>query len=169
MTCSIESCERQARAQGLCRRHYDQQRANGTLVVRQGQRRPIEDRFWEKVNKGESCWLWTATVNAGGYGTFFPQGRGGVRAHRWSYEHLVGPIPEGLDLDHLCRVRHCVNPAHLEPVTRAENVRRGLHGVRNGKTHCNHGHKFTPETSHFSPSGRRHCRICRAAARRASS
>ncbi len=82
------------------------------------------ERFWAKVEKTDGCWLWTGAENGRGYGTFWSEGMV-VRAHRWAYGHLAGPIPDGLDLDHLCRVKSCVNPDHLEPVTHRVNVRRG--------------------------------------------
>jgi hypothetical protein len=89
-----------------------------------------EERFWPKVDKTETCWLWVGAIGTGGYGNFYISSVGrrirSVRAHRWAYEHLVGSIPDGLDLDHLCRNRACVNPAHLEPVTRRVNLRRGI-------------------------------------------
>lgn len=81
------------------------------------------DRFFAKVEKTNDCWLWRAATTVG-YGVFKRATKVLVYAHRWSYEHHVGPIPEGLHIDHLCRVRACVNPAHLEPVTLAENNRR---------------------------------------------
>lgn len=84
----------------------------------------VQIRFLRKVDKTDSCWLWTAYVNDDGYGMFRDNGRL-LSAHVWSYEHEHGPVPDGLELDHTCRVRACVNPAHLEPVTHAENVRRG--------------------------------------------
>ena len=83
------------------------------------------------------CWLWQGYKNPKGYGIAGHNGKI-CRAHRVMYEELVGPIPEGLDIDHLCRVRHCVNPDHLEPVTRRENILRGLHGRL--KLFCNQGH-----------------------------
>ncbi len=85
----------------------------------------IRSRFDEKIHKDEAngCWLWTAARNENGYPLLWAGGKM-IRAHRFSYEVHVGSIPAGLDLDHLCRVRHCVNPAHLEPVTRSENLRR---------------------------------------------
>lgn len=85
------------------------------------------ERFWQKVEKTSSCWLWRGHVKATGYGQVAFE-RGPVKkkflAHRVSYELLVGPVPQGLTLDHLCKVRRCVNPAHLEPVTQKENARR---------------------------------------------
>jgi len=89
----------------------------------------LPDRFWDKVQAepNTGCWLWDANTTRGGYGHFKVSGRM-VYAHRLAYEKLVGPIPDGLSLDHLCRVPGCVNPDHLEPVTHAENVRRGDSG-----------------------------------------
>lgn len=82
-------------------------------------------------------------------------------AHRMAYEELVGPIADGLQIDHLCRVRCCVNPAHLEPVTQAENIRRGVSptAANRRKTHCKHGHEFTTENTRLVPEGRI-CRRC---------
>lgn len=89
-------------------------------------RTPVE-RFWSKVDKTQTCWLWTGTATPKGYGQFAPH-RVHVYAHRYAYELMVGPIPEGLTIDHVaergCRSRRCVNPAHLEVVTRGENTRR---------------------------------------------
>lgn len=117
---------------------------------------------------GTKCWLWTAgTLH--GYGQFscrrtIYRSRT-QRAHRISYEMYVGPIPEGLQLDHLCRVRRCVNPEHLEPVTCAENVRRGRAGeafalAQMAKTHCPQGHAYAGSNLYVPPSGGRYCRIC---------
>lgn len=96
-------------------------------AVRKGRgsnrRSPIIDRFWAKVEPAGSCWAWTGHRQPNGYGQF-TQNQVVVYAHRWSYEHFIGPIPEGLHLDHLCRNPWCVKPHHLEPVTQAENNRR---------------------------------------------
>jgi hypothetical protein len=103
------------------------------------------------------CWLWVGTRHhKTGHGKFWLNNRT-MQAHRVAYELLVGPIPDGLTLDHLCRVRACVNPAHLEPVTLEENVARGLASPT--KTHCVHGHEFTKENTRHA-QGRRHCRAC---------
>lgn len=85
-----------------------------------------EERFWRKLEKTETCWLWTAAKQQNGYGMFGTEPSSKVTtAHRYSYELHVGPIPEEMQIDHLCRVRACVNPAHLEVVTGLQNIRRG--------------------------------------------
>lgn len=90
-----------------------------------------------------------------------------AKVHRVVYEALVGPIPDGMVIDHLCRQPSCVNPAHLEPVTRRENVLRGLTlpAANARKTHCKHGHEFTPENTYLFPTGTRGCRTCARAAK----
>lgn len=122
----------------------------------------VADRFWAKVDKTETCWLWTAGSFSRGYGRFTLSHGKYVSAHRWAFEHLMGPIPEGLDLDHLCRTPACVNPAHLEPVTHAENVRRGEVWTISGmKTHCPSGHEYVGDNLYLRPSdGARVCRTC---------
>lgn len=125
----------------------------------------LPERFWSKVQQTETCWNWTATRCRGGYGQFRLDGKI-QRAHRVSYLHLVGEIPAGLELDHLCRNRACVNPDHLEPVTRRENTIRGAAGEVNARrelsrTHCKRGHAFDEQNTLWS-KGRRYCRPCRA-------
>lgn len=113
------------------------------------------ERFWPKVDKGgpDGCWLWTASFNPYGYGQFYTGSRLG-KAHRFAYELVVGPIPDGLELDHLCRNRGCVNPAHLEPVTHVENQRR----MR--KSHCFRGHAYDEANTLKLRDGKRQCRSC---------
>lgn len=113
-----------------------------------------------KISEAPSgCWLWTAYLDKKGYGRLRWQGKG-CKAHRLVYELLVGPIPAGLQIDHLCRVRNCVNPAHMEPVTLAENVRRGTSGAINRtKTHCPKGHEYTADNT-YTHKGKRACKAC---------
>lgn len=108
------------------------------------------------------CWLWTGNLSSQGYGRA-PSGQRGKHlfAHRVMYEAHVGRIPQGMELDHLCRVRACVNPDHLEPVTHAENVRRGQSGQKwREKTHCPSGHPYDEANTKWY-QGRRYCRACR--------
>uniref|UniRef100_UPI00351F6BF2 HNH endonuclease signature motif containing protein n=1 Tax=Mycolicibacterium fortuitum TaxID=1766 RepID=UPI00351F6BF2 len=132
-------------------------------------RRADIDRFLEKIQPAESgCIEWTGGLNGAGYGQFYV-GRtsldetGKSYAHRWSYQHYVGPIPEGMHLDHLCRNRKCVNPEHLEPVTLRENVLRGEGPSANHakKTHCPQGHSYSGGNLYVHPvNGQRYCREC---------
>lgn len=116
--------------------------------------------FLSHIDKTEDgCWLWQGWINPGGYGRALFNRYSG-QAHRLSYEIHVGPIPEGLTLDHLCRVRHCVNPAHLEPVTHRENVRRGRNAATK-RTHCPHGHPYDEANTYINPRGDWECRACR--------
>jgi hypothetical protein len=128
-----------------------------TPIVPRGTSALIEDRFWPKVEVGD-CWEWTAATDEGGYGIFAvpPRGRSD-RAHRVAWRMLVGEIPAGTELDHLCRNHLCVNPDHLEPVTHRVNMRRGLHAT---KTHCVNGHEYTPKNTYITPKGSRSCRAC---------
>lgn len=144
-----------------------------------GWRKPVATRFWNKVDKNGpivnaelgSCWSWTAGCCKKGYGTFVvyeDDVRRTVGAHRVAYRLIIGPVPEGMTLDHLCRNRACVNPAHLDPVTNRVNILRGFnHAAQNArKTHCKYGHELTPEnTLVAAPSrpNRRDCLTCHLA------
>lgn len=126
------------------------------LVLR---RKPTSiERFWAKVDKSGECWLWTGCLNRDGYGHISD----GSLAHRFSYEIHVGPIPDGLTIDHLCRSRACVNPDHLEPVTLRTNILRGTSpsAVNAVKTHCKNGHPFDSANTRILPEGWRRCRLC---------
>lgn len=129
---------------------------------------PVE-RFWSRVDRTESCWIWTAAKTGSGYGNFSPSEGVNVSAHIFSYELEYGPVPRQpgirLVLDHLCRRRDCVRPSHLELVTNRENILRGTgFSARHASaTHCAKGHEFTPENTaeRTRPEGGRLCRECR--------
>lgn len=122
--------------------------------------RPAAERFWAKVELTEDCWVWTGHLRRG-YGTLMRNGEHGY-AHRFAYESLVGPIPEGLQIDHLCRNRACVNPSHMEPVTRRENILRGEGSAAKNarKTHCKRGHILSGENLYLYKGAVRICRQC---------
>ncbi len=126
----------------------------------------LPDRFVDKImfEPNTGCWLWMAGQNGKGYGVFKPsRSRRNAYAHRYAYEQLVGPIAPGLEIDHLCRVRHCVNPAHLEPVPPVINQQRGNspNQIINRSGACLRGHPWTPESTYYFPGGKKkRCRIC---------
>ena len=161
-TCSIDTCDRPARTRGWCVTHYDRWLKRGDA----NWHRPTAfDRFVAKIEFGD-CWLWTSTTTKDGYGEFYvasPNGRGSARhtpAHRWSYEHFVGPIPDGLHIDHLCRVRACVNPDHLEPVTVQVNLLRSpvQPSTQNAmRLFCKRGHALPPPVA---GERKRRCKVC---------
>ena len=132
----------------------------------------LPPRFWAKVCVLDNgCWEWTGARMTNGYGVVWAgEQRGTILVHRWAYECLVGPIPDRLQSDHLCHGadkacgggrecshRRCVFPAHLEPVSHLENVRRGLVGQ---KTRCPQGHPYTGSNLYRGPRGDRRCRKC---------
>ena len=121
------------------------------------------ERFWTKVDFTDTCWLWLGAKYPCGYGEFALPGNNIRGAHRVAYEFCIGPIPKGLTLDHLCRIRHCVNPWHLDAVTLAENILRGRSpsAMHARQTHCIHGHPFDEANTYYYPSGGRGCRACR--------
>lgn len=180
-TCSIDECSRVAVARGWCDPHYRRWKKHGDPL--HGRIRtdvqPI-DRFMVKVEiPGEDeCWTWTGYTNESGYGRFAEGGRLWL-AHRWSYTYFVGPIPEGLELDHTCHTddascrggvtcphRRCVNPMHLEPVTGDVNTERGRSGQHWAeRTSCPQGHPYD-HTNTYEHRGKRYCRTCVNAAGR---
>ncbi len=118
---------------------------------------------WDKIDKTKTCWNWIGHINSSGYGEYYIK-NSKIRAHRFIYELLVGKIPENLVIDHLCKNRKCVNPAHLEPVTNRENIIRGdgISSLNRRKTHCVHGHPFDEKNT--APRKRKNgamWRVCR--------
>lgn len=170
-TCRVTECTNLGHTRQLCHAHYRRFRLYGDpAAIKTMQGEPPEVRFWAKVDKklGDGCWLWTGATNRG-YGAFTPVAPGPqLKAHRYAYELEVGPIPDGLQIDHLCRTPLCVNPAHMEPVTSRVNTLRGdtFQAANLAKTHCVNGHEFTPENtlvrkpSPRLPNGGRWCRTC---------
>lgn len=174
-TCA--DCDRPVHARGRCNVHYNRWRR-----LRDPQAEPllnlsgdIEERFWARVNKTDGgCWLWASSTTEGGYGTFAFAGKR-FAAHVWAYERSVGPVPDGLQLDHVCHTRddscaggpgcphrRCVNPDHLEPVTARENTLRGnsLQAANAVKTYCANGHPFDEANTRVNARGGRMCRAC---------
>jgi hypothetical protein len=135
----------------------------------------VDERFWAKVEEPfdaiNDCWVWKAARSQKGYGQFRigPRGAGSNRnilAHVWAYEFFNGPVPKGNELHHICETKSCVNPSHLEPLTRAEHMRRSPNwrasmGARGrAKTHCRHGHPLSGNNLYLDGRGRRNCREC---------
>lgn len=126
------------------------------------------ESFWRNVARASDaeCWAWTGRTIRTGYGLFLWTANGkrtGTTAHRYAFQLMHGALPKDVDLDHLCRNRACVNPAHLDPVSHTENVRRGRSGAFNReKTHCVRGHAYSPENTRRNSKGGRVCRKCSA-------
>lgn len=168
--CSIEGCERKHFGHGWCATHYARWNRHGST---DDPKPSLSERFWNKVNADGVCWEWMGASRSGkpgGYGAFNAGGKM-VSSHRFAYEDLVGPIPEGLIIDHLCKNKPCVNPDHLEPVTPGENIRRGalpfIAKERGRKvTHCPRTHLYTTENTLYNTYGHRSCRTCRDDRRR---
>lgn len=166
MICSIDGCDAVVKSRGWCIKHYTRWRSHGDPMFTLFD---MSVRLWGRIAEPPSgCWLWLGNTTRNGYGQISMGGRKTQRmhmTHRLVWELLVGEIPTGLELDHLCRQRSCCNPAHLEPVTRRENLVRGKTIIADavGRTHCIHGHEFTPENTYLDRRGKRGCRECRAA------
>lgn len=170
--CLVGGCDKPTVGQGLCRKHYQRNWKHGdpSINLRPEMEQTLEERFWAKVNKDGPipgycphlgpCWLWEASCSLDGYGQIGVYGSL-VRAHRFSYELMCEPIPDGLEIDHLCRVRACVNPAHLQPVTSQVNAHRGADAriiERGGK--CAKGHDMTRDNIYWKANRRPMCRTC---------
>lgn len=160
--CSVEGCGRTHYGRGLCSAHYQRWRTGREVngPIERKSRRPLAERLIAgiEVDEATGCWNWQG-AKVYGYGYISSGAEKSMRqsrTHRVAYELLIGPIPEGLELDHLCRNRACCNPDHLEPVTHAVNAQR-----RPQQTHCVKGHELTPENVRVRKDrGTRECRIC---------
>lgn len=170
--CSVGECGRKHYGHGLCAAHYARQRRSGTVSEDTPVRspgRPVIDRFMEKVRKNEGgCWIWIGSLSNKGYGQLGVGRRdeGLVTAHRWSYEHFIGPIPDGLWVLHHCDVKACVNPEHLYVGTLEDNMRDVVERGRSKKippTACKNGHEYVQGSWTWRPSsdGRYQYRACK--------
>jgi len=155
-TCAVNGCDRQGRLRrGVCDMHYQRLMRWGTTEPR-----TIAVRFWAKVDQSGDCWLWTGSHQPNGYPKFHAAIGGGY-AHRASYVLNVGPIPEGVTIDHICNHPSCVRPDHLRLATQQENILRstGPAAVNARKTHCINGHSLA-DAYIAKHSVRRQCRQC---------
>lgn len=157
--CSVDDCGREHSGHGLCKMHLKRLRRTAST---DDPRRTPRQRFDALVMRTDGCWLWQGGADHRGYGSFWRDGKGRL-AHRESYEMHVGPIPSGMQLDHLCRTPRCVRPDHLEPVTGRVNLLRGsgFAAVNAAKTHCIHGHLLAGDNLRIDREGKRRCEECR--------
>lgn len=128
---------------------------------------PVEERLGDKFTIGPGCWIWHAAIDDNGYGRVHNPG-GSCLAHVVLYEFVVGPVPDGLELDHTCRTPSCVRPSHMEPVTHAENmarVPRELFDSHSHITRCPRDHAYTPANT-YRRNGSRHCKACKLESQR---
>lgn len=167
--CIVPDCDRTTVAKGLCHKHWKRMRSNGTLELQRRNYKGMDEqeRFWMYVNKQGKphpifptpCWEWTGSLIKGGYALFRlsstnPSQQEKILAHRYSFELTYYPIPEGMEIDHMCKTRHCVNPDHLDLVTRQENIDRSQ------KSECLRGHPYSPENTKIKRSGKGYKRVC---------
>jgi hypothetical protein len=179
-SCSVDGCSDDVFVKGMCRTHYHRNWRLGdpeAKLTRNAPGTPTQTRLWSFVQRGgqNDCWPWAGNIDRGGYGLFKVGPKQRI-AHRLMYELLIAPIPEGMDLDHLCHTRdmachggsqcahrRCVNPAHLEPVSGRINSLRGRSqpAANALKTHCPKGHAYDERNTYVNPrTGGRTCREC---------
>ena len=166
LKCSIDKCSKPRHGKWRCSKHEKDYRLQKYGIEKKS--RPLElneypkyiENWVDKTSNSAGCWLWKGYKNKHGYGIWT---RGGGFSHRRIYEYLIGEIPEGLQLDHLCRNPPCCNPQHLEPVTAYENQYRSpisFVTLNSKKTHCPQGHEYNEENTYIRPNGHRKCKAC---------
>lgn len=167
--CAVTECDRGAvcvfkdNGKKYCESHWSALQRDPDTSRLKYIPRGDKERLMVKVKKIDGHWMWNGSLDGNGkYGGFHYKGKQ-RRAHRVAWELFVGPIPEGMVLDHMCRVTQCVNPDHLQVVTQRENLLIGetLQAENAKKTHCIRGHEFNDINTYFTPSGGRACRPCR--------
>ena len=161
--CSLDGCNGTHQARGYCFKHWKKWRKYGDPL---GGYAPLTAREYLDANttRAGECLEWTGAFLSNGYGSVGIRSLGAALAHRLAYRESVGPIPDGLQIDHLCRNRACVNPEHLEAVPQEVNMRRGWGSrLQNGMdTKCLHGHEYTPANTYVNPNNPKdkRCREC---------
>jgi len=167
-TCLIYRCLKSAGSLGLCSAHRSTfyRHGNPFEKTRKVFLGTNKNRFLKNVKKTKSCWIWVSHKSTGGYGTFYvwktAENKGGSKlAHRWAFENWVSPIPKGLEIDHICKIRNCVNPKHLRIVSHLENMHASntLASLNSNKTHCPNGHKYEAPNILWDKNSRK-CKIC---------
>lgn len=151
--CEQQPCERPARTLGYCHMHYRRMWRTGKASGLSQ-----KDAFFGHITHEtvDGCWIWDKPSHKG-YGQF-----SGTTAHGWSFTYFMDDIPESIEIDHLCRVRACVNPWHMDPVPQKVNLLRGVGSpaMNARKTHCKRGHEFDVDNTYVNPKGQRTCRRC---------
>lgn len=165
--CDVDGCHKPSHCRGWCKTHYERWRTSGTT-----DRRPTptpRERFDRSYRVDtDGCWRWTGEITHNGYGRLLLSSSGNrhvrMQAHKWIARQVFGEFGDDMQVDHLCKTRSCVNPAHLEVVTAKENNRRSgsPSAGKARQTHCIRGHDFAdPAILYVTPDGRRQCRPCR--------
>lgn len=153
--CSVDGCGGRVNGRGYCSSHYNRLRRYGNPLAEVKRRGPAspEDRFWLYAKKTESCWIWTGNFYSNGYSRISVK-RVDKLGHRWAYEHFIGPIPDGMQVDHICRVRACVRPDHLRLATNKQNNEN--HALRRDNTHGYRGVWLNKRTGKYQARAQHH-------------
>lgn len=159
LICTVQGCGQPHHAKGYCSAHRHRASRHGDPLAGDATRtRDLFERLGKWLLVGDGCWLWTGATDQHGYGHMATGPGVTARVHRVVYELLIGPISPGLEPDHLCRIKGCARPDHLDLVTHKVNVQRAYQGPV-----CRRGHPWTPESTYRRPDGRRECLVCKQA------